>query len=171
MQRVARAINVALGCGGQPAVAGNVAPIAFSVSTTDGLTVDAQDLPAWRAAAGRNGTRRAVGVSQDKREVVHLRGAPSGPSAPLFANKLLRSTAEMASAAATRWCQRICYRRAGGRNAGILAVHCLRVTIDLTCGGCCIHGRRGEGHRINSLTGLSENFGSERRTIQEHEGR
>jgi hypothetical protein len=98
-------------------------------------------------------------------------GAPSVPSAPLFANKLLRSTAEMASGAATRWCQRTCYRRAGGRNAGILAVHCLRVTIDLTCGGCCIHGRRGEGHRINSLTGLSENFGSERRTIQEHEGR
>jgi hypothetical protein len=54
----------------------------------------------------------------------------------------------------------------GGRNTGILAGHCLRVTIDPTCSGCCIYGRRCEGHGIYSLAGLSENFGSERRANQ-----
>jgi hypothetical protein len=91
--------------------------------------------------------------------------SPRKASAPLFAGKLLGRTAEIAGAATRpRWCKRTCYGRAGSRNAGILAVHCQRVTIDLTCGGSCIRGRRRDGHRIHSLTGLSENFGSERRT-------
>jgi hypothetical protein len=93
-------------------------------------------------------------------------GAPSVPSAPLFANKLLRSTAEMASGAATRWCQRTCYRRAGGRNAGILAVHCLRVTIDATRERCCIYCWRPLGHRRHRLSGLSEEFCCEHRARQ-----
>jgi hypothetical protein len=99
------------------------------------------------------------------------------PSAPLFADKLLSSTAEIASCATTRWrryhLSNTRWRRYHWcrRNAGTLAVHCQRVTIDLTCGGCCIQGRRRDGHRIHCLTGLSENFVSERRTIQEHEAR
>jgi hypothetical protein len=86
-------------------------------------------------------------------------------SAALFANKLLGRAAEIASTAARRR-QRIRCRRGGGRKAGILAVHRLRVTIDLTCGGCCIHARRREGHRIRNLTALSEQFGSKRRAIE-----
>jgi hypothetical protein len=86
-------------------------------------------------------------------------------SAALFANKLLGRAAEIASTAA-RWRQRIRCRRGGGRKAGILAVHCLRVTIDLTCGGRCIHGWRREGHRVRNLTALSEQFGSKRRAIE-----
>jgi hypothetical protein len=92
------------------------------------------------------------------------------PSAPLFADKLLSSTAEIASTAA-RCRSRTCRRRGARRNAGIQASHRLHVTTGLTCGCCCIQGRRRDGHRIHCLTGLSENFGSERRTIQEHEGR
>jgi hypothetical protein len=90
---------------------------------------------------------------------------PAPGSTPLFANKLLSRTVESASAAA-RWRQWIRCRRGGGRKAGILAGHCLCVTIDLTCGRRCVHARRCEGHRIYSLTGLSENFGSKRRAIQ-----
>jgi hypothetical protein len=92
-------------------------------------------------------------------------------AAPLFANKLLRRAAEVTSAG-TRWRRKwrrkrcCCRRRGGGRNTGILAGHCLRVTIDPTCSGCCIYGRRCEGHGIYSLAGLSENFGSERRANQ-----
>jgi hypothetical protein len=85
------------------------------------------------------------------------------PSAPLFANKLLSCAAESAIASNTRWRGGIYCRR---RNAGILAEHCLRVTIDLTCSCCCIQGGRCDGHRIHSLTGLSENLGSKRRAIQ-----
>ena len=91
-------------------------------------------------------------------------------SAPLFANKLLRRAAEIASAA-TRSRRGICRYRRGGRNAGILAVHCLRVAIDLTCKGCRVYGRRCDGHRIHGLTGLSENFGCKRRAIEQHERR
>jgi hypothetical protein len=89
----------------------------------------------------------------------------SSGAAPLFANKLLIRTVESASVD-KGWRQNIrlsCRRR--GR-AGILAGHCLRVTIDPTCDGCCIYGRRCEGHGIYSLAGLSENFGSERRANQ-----
>src|SRR5262245_37916087 len=91
-------------------------------------------------------------------------------SAPLFANKLLGRAAEIASAGA-RCRRRICRHRRGGRNAGILAIHCLRVAIDLTCGGCRVHGRRCEGHRIRDLTGLSKNFGCNRRAIEQHQRR
>jgi hypothetical protein len=52
-------------------------------------------------------------------------------SASLFADKLLSRTAEIASA--RWWRRRIRYRRAGGRDVGTQAGHCLRVTIDLTC--------------------------------------
>jgi hypothetical protein len=88
-------------------------------------------------------------------------------SAPLFANKLLRRAAEVTSAG-TRWRRKrcCCRRRGGGRNTGIQAGHCLHVTTGLTCSGCCIYGRRCEGHGIYSLTGLSENFGCERRANQ-----
>ena len=50
---------------------------------------------------------------------------------------------------------------ADGRTAAH-ARHCQRVTIDLTCEGCCIQGWRREGHRGCSLVGLSENLSSER---------
>jgi hypothetical protein len=65
-------------------------------------------------------------------------------SAPLFANKLLRRAAEVTSAG-TRWRRkRCCRRRGGGRNTGIQAEHCLRVTGGLTRGGRQIQGRRRE---------------------------
>ena len=83
-------------------------------------------------------------------------------SAPLFANELLSGAAEIASAT----CRWSAGSWGGSRKAGILAVHRLRVTIDLTCGGCCIHGRRREGHRVRNLTALSEQFGSKRRAIE-----
>jgi hypothetical protein len=89
----------------------------------------------------------------------------SSGAAPLFANKLLIRAVESASVG-KGWRQNIrllCRRR--GR-AGILAGHCLRVTIDPTCDGCCIYGRRCEGHGIYSLSGLSENLGCERRANQ-----
>jgi hypothetical protein len=56
-------------------------------------------------------------------------------SAPLFANELLRGTAEIAGARIRRRAR----SWGSGRKAGILAVHCLRVAIDLTCEGRCIH--------------------------------
>ena len=86
-------------------------------------------------------------------------------SAPRFANKLLIRTVESASVG-KGWRQNIrlsCRRR--GR-AGTLAGHSLRVTIDLTCSGCCIYGRRRERDGSYSLVGLSENFRSERRANQ-----
>jgi hypothetical protein len=87
-------------------------------------------------------------------------------SAPLFANKLLRRAAEVTSAG-TRWRRkRCCRRRGGGRNTGIQAEHCLRVTGGLTRGGRQIQGRRRERDGIYSLAGLSENFGCERRANQ-----
>jgi hypothetical protein len=88
-------------------------------------------------------------------------------SAPLLADKLLSRTAEIASASNARWHGGICLcRRAGDRNAVIQAEHCLRVTIYLACGGCRVQRRRCDWHRIYSLTGLTESFGSKYRAIQ-----
>jgi hypothetical protein len=89
----------------------------------------------------------------------------SSGAAPLFANKLLIRTVESASVD-KGWRQniRLSCRRRG--KASILAGHCLHVTTGLTCSGCCIYGRRCEGHGIYSLSGLSENFGCERRANQ-----
>src|SRR5260370_20357982 len=113
-------------------------------------------LTAWSPSLPLEPIRRAVEVAS---------------SAPLFADKLLRRAAEVTSAG-TRWCRkRCCCRRGGGRNTGIQAEHCLRVTSGLTCRCCCIQGGRRDGHRSHSLTGLSKKFGSERSGIQYHESR
>src|SRR5262249_6689633 len=90
-------------------------------------------------------------------------------SAPLFANELLSRTAEIAGAG-------ICGRRDargrnGARKAGILAVHRLRIAIDLTREGRRVQTRRDEGHGRRGLIGLGEKLGCERCAAQQHEGR
>ena len=92
-------------------------------------------------------------------------------SAPLFANKLLSRTAEIAICSRRyrrRRCCRWCCRRRG-RNAGVLARHCECVAIDLTRERCRVQGRRCDGYWIHRLISLSEKFGSERCTIHERE--
>src|SRR5262245_8149792 len=87
-------------------------------------------------------------------------------------NELLSSTAETASTSNARWHRGICLcRRAGDRNAVIHAEHCLRVTIDLTCGRRWVQGWRCDGYRIHGTIRLSEKSSSERCTTQKHERR
>src|SRR5262249_27431309 len=92
-------------------------------------------------------------------------------SAPLFANKLLSRTAEIAICSRRyrrRRCCRRCWRRRG-RNAGVLAGHCERVAVDLTRERRGVQGRRCDGYWIYSLISLSEKLGSERCTIHKRE--
>ena len=113
---------------------------------------------------------RLIGQHIDGEAARELLVVPRRPlSAPLFANKLLRRAAEIASAATGR--RRICRHRRGGRNAGILAVHSLRVAIDLTRERRRIYRRRCDGHRIHGLTGLSEKLGCKRDASHQHERR
>jgi len=111
---------------------------------------------------------RLIGQHIDGEAARELLVIPRRPlSAPLFANKLLRRAAEIASAATGR--RRICRHRRGGLNAGILAVHRLRVAIDLTRERRRIYRRRCDGHRIHGLTGLSEKLGCKRDASHQHE--
>jgi len=113
---------------------------------------------------------RLIGQHIDGEAARELLVVPRRPlSAPLFANKLLRRAAEIASAATGR--RRICRHRRGGRNAGILAVHSLRVAIDLTRERRRIYRRRCDGHRVHGLTGLSEKLGCKRDASHQHERR
>jgi hypothetical protein len=108
--------------------------------------------------AGRNDTLRV-----DPWAVAAL----GGSSAPLFANKLLSGTAEVASATGRRSAR----SWDGAREAGILAVHCLRIAIDLTREGRRVQSRRHEGHGRRGLIGLGEKLGRERCAGQQHEDR
>ena len=81
---------------------------------------------------------------------------------PLFANKLLIRTAE-GTIRLRAW---ISPSRRETDGTRVLAVHCLRVTSNPTRGGRCIYGWRSLRHRRNSLTGLSEEFGSEQCACQ-----
>jgi hypothetical protein len=110
-----------------------------------------------RDAAGHHLHRRRVRV-RELEPVVRVSGAVS--ITPLFANKLLRRTVEIATGSTPR-CPHGTGRCGRSRNAGVLAEHCLCVAIDLTREGCCIHGWRSEGHRRRSLAGLSEKLGWE----------
>src|SRR5262245_21949497 len=94
-------------------------------------------------------------------------GRLQSPSAPLFANELLGGTAEVASATGRRSAR----SWSGGRKAGILAVHRLRVAIDLTRQRRRVQTRRGEGHGRRGLIGLGEKLGRDRCAAQQHEGR
>jgi len=100
---------------------------------------------------------------------------PGDASATLLANELLRRAAERASAGGRSSApgrRGICRRRRGrGRNTGVLAGHCERVAVDLTCERRLVQGRRRDGHGIHRLAGLSENFGCERRATENHERR
>jgi hypothetical protein len=112
---------------------------------------------------------RLIGQHIDGEAARELLVVPRRPlSAPLFANKLRAGAGEIAGAA-TPGCGGICRHRRGGRNAGILAVHCLRVAIDLTRERRRIYRRRCDGHRIHGLTGLSEKLGCKRDASREHE--
>ena len=87
-------------------------------------------------------------------------------SAPLFANELLRGTAEIAGAGIGWHPGSVARGYDGAGRAGILAVHRLRVAIDLTCEACCIHGWHPERHRRRDLPGLSKSLSSESCTSQ-----
>jgi hypothetical protein len=89
-------------------------------------------------------------------------------SAALFADKLLAGAAEIAGAGTPCRCG-IRLRRGGGRNAGILTDHRLRIAIDLTRGRRRIYRRRCEGHRSHGLIGLREKLGRKRDATHEHE--
>src|SRR5258708_39116048 len=88
----------------------------------------------WASAAAPKPAlpTRLIGQHIDGEAARELLVVPRRPlSAPLVATKLRAGAGEIAGAA-TPGCGGICRHRRGGRNAGILAVHCLRVAIDLT---------------------------------------
>src|SRR6516165_6560604 len=76
----------------------------------------------------------------------YCRLTPRWPSsAPLFADKLLSSAAEIASAGSTRWRRGICCRRGAGRRAGILVAGILRLLPYVLAAVLPHHGRDGSG--------------------------